>query len=126
MPAQSGVRRVPLALLALAGIIVLTGTVGLAAHLAAVLSDSVLAQEIISAGLWQDLVAPLGAPISARREGASADVPFAPVLAATAAFSLLTWLAGAGWISRRREIPFTAALCLWGSRGWLWWLRQRW
>ena len=51
-----------------------------------------------------------------------ADVPLWPIVAGIAGISLLAWLAGAAWISRRRGLEYAAALRLWGRNGWLWWL----
>ena len=102
--------------------VVLAGTFALASHLDSVLRDYELVSGILSLGLWNQIISALGGGNPLAGSARPADVPAVPLYLATAVFSLSAWLAGAAWISRRRGIPFSKALCVWGRWGWMWWL----
>src|SRR5262249_54277372 len=64
----------------------------------------------------------LGGKLESRGEVLVADFPFAGIFEAIGVVSLLAWLGGAAWLSRRRGLSYWSALVLWGRWGWLWWL----
>jgi uncharacterized membrane protein len=105
-----------------AAAIVFAGTVATAFHFASVLRDPNLSTGFMSRGLWQTTVFTLGGEIHQNAGVESADVPLVPLTAGVAGLSVLAWLAGASWISRRRQVTYSAALSAWGRNGWLWWL----
>ena len=94
----------------------------MAMHVASVLHDPDLSGGILSQGLWHRIVLALGSEIHINASVETADVPIVPLAAGVAGLSLLAWLAGSVWISRRRGIGISAALSVWGRNGWLWWL----
>ena len=104
-----------------ASLLVLVGAALESLHLQSLLDDSTLATNLISAGLWRQIVERLGSRVF---EGPSptADVGFLPLFLLLDVISLLAWTGGAWWISRRRQIRFQDALTRWGLCGWLWWL----
>jgi hypothetical protein len=102
--------------------IVFAGTVAVVFHVTAVLRDPDLSSGFFSPGLWQLSVLALGGEIRQNAGIEVADVPIVPLAAGIAGLSGLAWLAGAVWISRRRQMAYSAALYLWGRNGWLWWL----
>src|SRR5262245_19071850 len=122
MPASLRTRRAIGLTLVMAGAIVTAGTIGLAVHLASVLRDSRLAQGFIGAGSWHAVVGLLGGKAIRHGEILVAEFSPAVLFLVVGSGSLLAWLAGAAAISRRRRLPFTAALLLWGRAGWVWWL----
>lgn len=122
MPAPSRPRRTAGFAFVLPTAIVLAGTLIMALHVESVLRDPELARGLLGTSLWGAIVRGARGTIVSHGSSLVVDVPVAPVLLSVAAFSMLTWLAGAAWISRRRAIPYREALCLWGRWGWLWWL----
>jgi uncharacterized membrane protein len=102
--------------------IVFVGTTAEAVHIASVLRDPELSVGFVSRGLWHRAVLALGGEIRPIAGVEVAEFPIATLAAGVAAFSVLAWLGGAFWISRRRGLSFPAALCLWGRNGWMWWL----
>lgn len=94
----------------------------MAIHLASVLSQGDVSSGIMSAGLRRQIMAALGVTIDRDGPGAIASVPIGSLLIASSGLALLTWLIGAACISRRRQIPYVAALSHWGRSGWLWWI----
>ena len=101
---------------------VASGTVAVAFHYASLLRDGGLATVLISRGLWSTITVALGGKILTHGQIEISDLPIEPLLFAVSTFSVVTWLAGAAWISRRQQRPYAQALALWGKIGWLWWL----
>ena len=83
------------------------------------------ATALVSLGLWDRLVSLLGGSVAAPPFDTgiplSADVPFLSVLLPVVCFALLTWLAGASWLTRRMHRPWGECLAEWGRKGWTWW-----
>ena len=122
MPPPASFHRATLLKVVSAAAIVFVGTVAIAFHFASVLRDPDLSVGIVSKGLWQKTVLALGGEILWNAGIEVAEVPIVPLTAGIAGLSLLAWLGGAVLISRRRRLSYSAALCLWGRNGWLWWL----
>src|SRR5262249_9225659 len=122
MPATLRRRSATATSVALPGFVVVAGALALAIHLDIVLSSRELATQLVSDGLWHDLVLALGGKVSGDAGSPTAVVPAVPLVAGTVICGLALWLAGARWIATQRGISFLHALCLWGHRGWLWWL----
>jgi uncharacterized membrane protein len=122
MPAPPRSRRTTNSSLISAAAIVVAATIALAIHLDAMLREPVLAIDLIGQGLWRTLVAALGGTTSSPGQPLSAQVSSLTLGLCAAGLSLVAWLAGAVWISRRRAVPYRSALCDWGRWGWLWWL----
>jgi uncharacterized membrane protein len=122
MPPSSKIRRPPIITIVSATVVVLAGALAVAFQLASVLSHSGLASEFMSAGLWRQIVVALGGTISGQGDNQVASLPSGTFLVASAGFALVTWLAGAVCISRRRQIPYVTALSQWGRSGWIWWI----
>lgn len=105
-----------------AAAIVLFGTIALALHFEAILSEHERATGLIGTGLWRLIVLGLGGKTIIQGRALVAEIPFTALFLVTGGLSSLAWLAGAAWISCLREIRFRQALSLWGRWGWLWWL----
>lgn len=122
MPGSTSPRRTIGLPVVSAAAFVASGTVAVAFHAASLLRDGGLATVLISRGLWKSITVALGGKILTHGQLEIADLPIAPLIFALGAVSLVTWLAGAAWISRRRQWPYSQALARWGKIGWLWWL----
>jgi hypothetical protein len=122
MPPHSSSHRAIGLPLVTATAIVLAGTIGLALHIESVLREPELARGLMGEGLWRAVVSVVGGRSAQRADSVVVEVSSVPLVLAAGGLAIATWLAGAGWISRRRGIPFQAALALWGRWGWLWWL----
>jgi uncharacterized membrane protein len=87
------------------------------------LGSSVSADALASRGLMARIDAWLSGNPASLSGTAEPDVPpFAPIFLILAAVSVITWFAGAWWISHRAQISFAAAAAPWGAYGWLWWV----
>src|SRR5262249_51661684 len=104
-PQSSSRRRIGLPLVT-ATAIVLAGTIGLALHVESVLREPELARSLLGEGLRRVLVGVLGGKATPRPDSVAVEIPFVPLVVATGSLSILAWLAGGGWISRRLRIPF--------------------
>src|SRR5436190_20563238 len=104
MPPPASLRRATLLKIVAAGAIVLAGTIVVAYHVASVLHDPDLSAGFLSHGLWQRTVLALGGQIHQDVGVEVADVPIVPLAAGGGLLSILAWLGGAIWISRRRQI----------------------
>src|SRR5580704_4099344 len=94
-----------------------------AASVQSMLGSSAAADALASRGLTARIVAWLSGHPPSIAGTVEPDVPpFAPIFLILAAVSVVTWVAGAWWISRRSQVPFAAAAATWGSSGWLWWV----
>ena len=122
MSGSSKTRRPAALTIASAAAVVLAGAAALATHLASALSHVESATGILSGGLWRQIVMSLGGSITGEGASATASVPMGSLLMASGCLALLSWLAGAAWISPRRKISYAAALSQWGRTGWLWWI----
>jgi uncharacterized membrane protein len=120
-PPSSSLPRIGLPLVT-ATAIVLAGTIGLALHVESVLREPELARSLLGEGLRRGLVGVLGGRTTPHLDPVAVEVTFVPLVVATGGLSILAWLAGSGWISRRLRIPYKTALDQWGRWGWLWWL----
>jgi uncharacterized membrane protein len=99
------------------------GTTLCAASAQSMLGSSAVADALASRGLTARIVAWLSGHPPSIAGTVEPDVPpFAPIFLILAAVSVVTWVAGAWWISRRSQVPFAAAAATWGSSGWLWWV----
>lgn len=105
----------------LAAVVVLIGAVSLAFHLTSLLQSASLAHTLMSDGLWQAVVRALGGRIHATEIVIGAEIELGPLLVACLAFAIITWLAWAWLIARRRKLPWRDALSQWGIAGWRWW-----
>lgn len=122
MPGSTPPRRTIGLPVASAAAFVASGTVAVAFHFASLLRDGGLATVLVSHGLWNSIVVALGGKTLTHGQIEIADLPVAPLVLFLGAVSLVTWLGGAAWISRRRQWPYSQALAYWGKFGWLWWL----
>ncbi|HEV8071199.1 MAG TPA: DUF2079 domain-containing protein [Planctomycetaceae bacterium] len=87
------------------------------------LGSSVAADALASRGLIGRIEGWLSGNPASLSGTVEPDVPpFAPIFLFLAAVSVITWLAGAWWISHRAQISFAAAAATWGSYGWFWWV----
>jgi len=113
----------PGARLAWALVCLALGTVLGAASAQSMLGSSVAADALASRGLMARIESWLSGSPASLSGTVEPDVPpFAPIVLILAAVSVITWLAGARWISHRAQISFAAAAATWGSFGWLWWV----
>lgn len=87
-----------------------------------ILEDQQLTANMISSGLWGDVVAVLGGQVRPQPVGGGliAVVPFLHVLILNGGLTLLAWLFGAAWLAKRRGEAFRGVLRNWGLRGWTW------
>ncbi len=122
MPPSSKTRRPPVITVVSATAVVLAGALAMAFHLAAVLSHSGVSSEFMSAGLWRQIVVAPGGTIAGQGDNQVASLPSGTFVVASGGFALMTWLAGAACISRRRQVPYAEALSQWGRSGWIWWI----
>ena len=122
MPPYASFRHPTLPKVASAAAIVFAGTLAVAFHVASVLRDPDLSGGAASHGLWQRTVLALGGEIFRNAGIEVAEVPIVSLAAPIAGLSILAWVAGAVWVSRARQISYSAALYVWGRNGWLWWL----
>jgi uncharacterized membrane protein len=102
--------------------IVLAGAVAWSVHMVSLLSHADSAAAAMSPGLWHKVVALMGGSFARQGESELANVPFGWVLLVTLTVALVTWLAGAAWITRRSGLSYVIALSRWGRAGWWWWL----
>ncbi|HVW01565.1 MAG TPA: DUF2079 domain-containing protein, partial [Planctomycetaceae bacterium] len=81
-------------------------------------------QAFVSAGIAQHLIPLLGGhfELSVAGDSPLARVPYGVIWLVLAAVSLVAWFAGGAWIARRRRVPVTSALGMWGFYGWIGWL----
>jgi hypothetical protein len=94
-----------------------------AASAQSMLGTSVAADALASRGLMARIDGWLSGNPASLSGTVEPDVPpFAPIFLMLAAVSVITWLAGAWWISHRAQISFAVAAATWGSYGWLWWV----
>jgi uncharacterized membrane protein len=94
-----------------------------AASVQSMLGSSVAADALASRGLMARIDGWLSGNPASLSGTVEPDVPpFAPIFLMLAAVSVITWLAGAWWISHRAQISFAVAAATWGSYGWLWWV----
>ncbi|MGE5194912.1 MAG: DUF2079 domain-containing protein [Deltaproteobacteria bacterium] len=122
MPAPLHPRRTIGLPLVMAAAIVLTGAIGLTLHVESVLRERNLARALLGDGLWRLIVTAFGGKGARHGDLTVAAGTFPPLLVCLGAFSIVTWVGGAAWISRRCKTSFPAALNQWGCYGWLWWL----
>ncbi len=87
------------------------------------LGSRIASGALASHGLMNRLDGWLGAdPSSAVPGGEPALPPYASLFLILGAVSVVTWLAGTAWMTRRQHTSFADAAASWGFRGWLWWL----
>ena len=99
----------------------LLGTAAHAISLQTILEDAALAKNLMSTGLWQQVVLSLGGQISVAGEMPTAQVEIERLLALEFLFSFIAWLVGGWCIAHWRRTPLLATICDWGRCGWLWW-----
>jgi uncharacterized membrane protein len=98
--------------------------VGTAAHaisLQTILEDAALAGNLMSTGLWQQVVLSLGGTILVAGEGTTARVEIERLLLVELGFSSVAWFVGGWCLAHWRRTPLPATICDWGRYGWLWW-----
>jgi len=88
-----------------------------------VFTDATTAKGLISKEIWQHTVRALGGSFTRASGGQIvAEIDLATLFWGGLVLAGLSWFAGAWWISRRRQQPFSRGLAQWGLCGWLWWL----
>ncbi len=101
----------------------LAGVAATALCLQSMAANPLTAEQFLSSASFQKVAAQLGGPVITSNVGlVSAEIPLAGLLIPLAFFGGLTAVAGALWISRRRQCSFRQALAQWLTLGWLWWL----
>jgi uncharacterized membrane protein len=102
---------------------VVLGTALCAASIQSILGSRIASGAVASRGLMDRVDGWLvGGPATPEADGEPAQPPFTPIFFILTAASLVTWTAGAWWISRRTGAPFAESAAMWGLKGWLWWL----
>ncbi len=104
-----------------AGLVVIA-TFLYSASLQEMLQDQLLMSNMISAGLWQNVVTSLGGEVKPHPlDGSlSAVLPLWKLFTLNLGIGLLAWLGGAAWLSRKQDQTYRNALYQWGWRGWIW------
>lgn len=97
------------------------GTTAHAVSLQTILEDAALARNVMSYGLWQQLVQRLGAQVALAGDSATARLELSSILTPELAFVAAAWLAGGWCIAHWRRASYPETLCDWGRWAWLWW-----
>ncbi len=97
-----------------------------AVGITSMLSNRLIATQLMSNGLWQSISRLLSSTdLGSANIAASAqfvEISFAKVFVVLAAITIVAGGVGAAWISKRHSIEFNQAAANWLFLGWLWWL----
>lgn len=101
---------------------VILGTLVTGWHDLSLLKDERLAQNLISGGLWQKIVAACGGTVRVVNDHHEAQFDLAGPVSAISLSSLGAWLLGGAALAFWQRRPVRDALIDWGWYGWMWWL----
>ena len=99
-------------------VVVFLGTLLATSGVQTWLSSRSLATNFVSPSAWRQLVR---LPAGAMPNADQGEVSFGSIALVLGEVSVVTWLAGAYWIARRRGSSFLESLATWGLVGWGWW-----
>lgn len=102
-------------------VIFILGTLLTATFFQTCLSSRQLASSFVSPATWGQIVLEGGKAPAGMIAPDFVNLPFSVTLLPIAIVAVLTWVAGAIWLTLRRGLPFTESLIQWGWYGWLWW-----
>ena len=101
--------------------IVVLGTVLASAWLQTCLSSRPLALSFVSNATWYRLAKAVAPSVAITPDLDSINIPFSATLAWCGMGTLITWLAGSGFLVWRRGLTWADAANRWGRYGWVWW-----